>query len=207
MSLAEFVKKEGQGLKVPGSMLQWAEDPKAKSYPQSNWKLWRDAHMTSAGKSEDQVCDMNTYRAADKMVFTDPQGGGRIFGCGNWPNVGEPRFHVSRNGKYAGRWDAPPSSFALLRNHFMWHPDVFDIAGRVVEHLGLFSYVSVHARYGDFQFQNHRRVQDTLLKDGWLSMHSDGSALLQTQPSSENAIPVNDAWSALPFCSKPRAAG
>lgn len=96
-----------------------------------------------------------------------------MFSCGNWPNVGEPRFR--ENGR---KWNAPDSDFALLRNHFVWHPDAFDIASRVVAHLGLFNYVSMHARYGDFQFQKHKGPQQTLLSHGWLSRPS--ASLLET---------------------------
>jgi hypothetical protein len=169
MSLAEFLQKEGKQINAPEILTEWAKDSEKNDFPRAAWRELRAKTMTSAGSSDEKVCDMTTYEASHKMIYTDPADGARMFGCGNWPNVGEPRFHISKNGEYAGQWNAPPAAFMLLRNHFMWHPDAFDIASKVVDHLGTFKYVSVHARYGDFQFQNHKRVEDTLLHDGWLS--------------------------------------
>eukprot|EP00928_Gymnodinium_smaydae_P078815 TRINITY_DN62889_c0_g1_i1.p1 TRINITY_DN62889_c0_g1~~TRINITY_DN62889_c0_g1_i1.p1 ORF type:complete len:543 (+),score=107.30 TRINITY_DN62889_c0_g1_i1:166-1794(+) len=176
MSLAEFVQKEGENLGIPESVRKWAKS-NPDNQPGDEWNEWRQANMKSSGKEDLTVCNMESYLVEDKMVYTSPSTGARIFSCGNWPNVGEPRFRQGSIGTYGPAWNAPTEAFSMLRNHFIWHPDVFDIAGRVVQNLGLFKYVAVHARYGDFQFQNHRRPQDTLLKDGWLSLKQESASV------------------------------
>merc|ERR1719326_898291 len=78
---------------------------------------------------------------------------------------------MDSSGGHRQPWQTPTWAFPLLRNHFVWHPDAFDIASKVVDHLGLFSYVSMHIRYGDFQFQaNKENATRTILNQGWLSL-------------------------------------
>eukprot|EP00747_Dinoflagellata_sp_TGD_P182507 gnl/TRDRNA2_/TRDRNA2_36782_c0_seq1.p1 gnl/TRDRNA2_/TRDRNA2_36782_c0~~gnl/TRDRNA2_/TRDRNA2_36782_c0_seq1.p1 ORF type:complete len:500 (-),score=65.64 gnl/TRDRNA2_/TRDRNA2_36782_c0_seq1:65-1564(-) len=179
MSLKEFVEKEKGNLPIPSEVVQWASQPghaNDQIFPRILWKQFRKSNMASAGYSLKAVCDINSYRGPDRFVYTDPTDGDRIFTCGNWPNVGEPRFMDSAGGR-SKPWHTPNWAFSLLRNHFVWHPEAFDIASRVVDHLGLFSYVSAHVRYGDFQFQaNKTMATNTILKDGWLSLLQDDSA-------------------------------
>eukprot|EP00747_Dinoflagellata_sp_TGD_P165001 gnl/TRDRNA2_/TRDRNA2_185737_c0_seq1.p1 gnl/TRDRNA2_/TRDRNA2_185737_c0~~gnl/TRDRNA2_/TRDRNA2_185737_c0_seq1.p1 ORF type:complete len:492 (+),score=84.65 gnl/TRDRNA2_/TRDRNA2_185737_c0_seq1:41-1516(+) len=179
LSLREFLLKEKARLPgLPEVLFDWAAKGEDEKFPRKAWSQVRKEKFTNVGSDVDQeVCNMEKYRSylqADNLLYVDPDKSRGFFSCGNWPNVGEPKF---TKGRFSKRWNAPDSSFALLRNHFVWHDDAFDIASRVVEHLGIFNYISMHARYGDFQFQANKNATHTLLSNGWLS-------LLQTQSTS-----------------------
>jgi len=176
--LSKFLQLQPEDT-VPRILRRWADVREQVGlkhdgeFPARAWKGFRNVNFVAAGHNAETVCDMQTYRSDAKVLYQDPKISGRIFNCGNWPNVGEPRFAD----KFPHAWHTPDWSFKLLRNGFVWHSDAFDIAGRVVEHLGLFNYVSLHARYGDFQFQDGRGPEQTLLKNGWLS--KNGLSFLQ----------------------------
>jgi len=178
MSIKQFIQTEKDNYAMSEALLQFASgSDEDDEVPMSEWLTFRSGQMQSAGSDEDTVCDISTYMADTKMIYQDPSSGWRIFNCGNWPNVGEPRFHKGQEGK----WDVPDRDFALMRNHFIWHPDAYEIAGHVVESLGLFDYVSMHARYGDFQFQNHNNPKDTMLSpSGWLGSQADAVETFST---------------------------
>lgn len=165
--LAEFLRREQRHLDLPISLGNWAASEAADiKFPESDWKLFSKGHIKGVGADDRVVCDMASYRVQERILYTGPtHDSGRIFSCGNWPNVGEPRFTDGRQ-----VWPVPKWGFQLLRNHFVWHHDAFDIASRVVAHLGIFNYVALHARYGDFQFQEQKSPAETLLKTGWLSL-------------------------------------
>lgn len=180
LSMKEFIQRVHGKHKLPSQLVEWAASENDANFPKGIYEKFRREHMKSVGSDDEHVCDIARYQGSAKMLYQDPKQA-RIFSCGNWPNVGEPRFHHLG---YGHQWKTPSWAFELLRNNFVWHPDAFEIAGHVVEHLGLFSYVAMHARYGDFQFQAHKQPTDTLLNDGWLSTQSrgaDGSSLLQVQ--------------------------
>jgi hypothetical protein len=76
------------------------------------------------------------------LYMMTPAGRREGFFCGEWWKRGGPKENLKRHMK-DGDW-------ALLQHGFVWHEDAFDIAQRAVNYLGLFDYVAMHARYGDF---------------------------------------------------------
>ena len=56
------------------------------------------------------------------------------------------------------------AEWALLQHGFVWHPDVFAIATKAVSYLGLFDYVAMHARYGEFEEHKARRGSNVLFQ-------------------------------------------
>jgi len=181
ISIKQFIEREKDHYPIPSALLEYANSDEDTQLPSEEWKSFRANHMTDVGSEDEVVCDMETYKTEHKALFTSPLGGGRIFGCGNWPNVGEPNFH--QHGYTGGKWETPDWSFALLRNHFVWHPDVFEVAGHVVQELGLFSYIAMHARYGDFQFQSGNNPKTAMLAPtGWLGDGDGQGAVVNHDP-------------------------
>jgi hypothetical protein len=176
ISLAEFLQKELPRVnhKHAATLLKWAlrsDNVKSKdaAFPshlmhELRRNLYVDVAPGGQTRGDVEVCDMARYRGPQRVLYSS-QPGARIFSCGNWPNVGEPRFTDGS----PKAWSTPDWAMLLLRNHFVWHPDAFDIASRVVEHLGIWNYVAIHARYGDFQFQEAANPASTLLHNGWLA--------------------------------------
>lgn len=211
MSIKQFISSRRGRLEMPASLLEYAESSEGE-LPVSDWQIFKNQNMKGSGKNENEVCNLAFYKSDESMVYTDPweyaDGLGRIFGCGNWPNVGEPKFYEDDE---FTPWEVPQWAYELLRNNFVWHPDAFEIAGHVVQHLGIFNYVSMHARYGDFQFQTGNAPQQVLLGDhGWLAdspdtpislrgkKHSNPTSLLSTSAdivASTNHTKAAVGWS------------
>lgn len=116
---------------------------------------WPDVAQVSKFKilkgSLGKICDLSSYTSAEKVVYIQSTDQARLFGCGAWAHLGEPKMWEDSKPTHVKKWQPTPAAFSLLRNHFVWHPDVFAVAERVVGHLGLFNYTSLHARYGDFR--------------------------------------------------------
>jgi len=137
-------------------------------------KPGRDEYEAFATKHATTIlssCDVDQYMSEDRVIYVhdDLTKSARLFTCSNWPEIGQPRFMVK-----GGSLTIPSSYDALLRNHFVWHPEVFHLAARVVHSLGLFNYISMHARYNDFQFKEDREAPKVIMArwmdhfDRWL---------------------------------------
>jgi len=86
--------------------------------------------------------DYNAVSA--KILFMSGDGDRREgFSCGEWSERGGPKQELADGVGSRG--------YALLTHGFMWHDDAFQIAAKVVNYLGLFNYIALHARYNDFE--------------------------------------------------------
>merc|ERR1740121_1822398 len=89
------------------------------------------------------------------------------FDCAEWFLRGGPRLEL--------RKDMTDADWALLRHGFVWHRDAFEIAAKVIRYLGLFEYVAVHARYGDFAETQAERSADDIYNN-WKVMIDNATA-------------------------------
>jgi len=130
---------------------------------------WNEAR----GQAEQAPFKQDSYQLSDwslltgKFVFMD----GRrrdAFKMGQWWLRGGPRDELRR--------EITDADWGLLRHGFVWHQDAFSIAAKAVHHLGLFDYVAIHARYGDFaEHQAQRSPED--IYENWKSLIDNSSAL------------------------------
>jgi len=155
-----------RGLRVVTfGQFQSKEFPGSQVAPSSRkeWEEFASAHAAVVPAD----CDMSKTVLNDRVIYIhDKTGPGeesaRLFTCGNWPQMGQPRFTSADQ-----PWKTPAAGHMLLRNHFVWHPEVFQLASRVVSSLGLFQYMAVHARYNDFQFKEGREAPEAIV-DRWM---------------------------------------
>lgn len=81
----------------------------------------------------------------------------RPFECGEWWLRGAPRKGMQQQ--------MAEKDWALLRHGFVWHPDAFDIASKVVHFLGPFEYMALHARFGDFAETQAQSAASSMLQN------------------------------------------
>eukprot|EP00928_Gymnodinium_smaydae_P040346 TRINITY_DN27370_c0_g3_i1.p1 TRINITY_DN27370_c0_g3~~TRINITY_DN27370_c0_g3_i1.p1 ORF type:complete len:409 (+),score=40.63 TRINITY_DN27370_c0_g3_i1:31-1257(+) len=112
---------------------------------------WKEAvHQSAQSKTK---CDIGAYKKVTSK-FLMMSGEGKIregFDCGVWYQNGGPN-DVLKASMTNDEW-------GLLKHGFVWHADIFQVASKVVEFLGIFKYDALHARYNDFQF--HHDQQNT----------------------------------------------
>lgn len=132
---------------------------------------WDKARMQAQmlPKREDpDKCQMSEYATVSgKFLFLD---GDRRegFDCTEWWIQGSPRP--------AFRSEMNETNWALLTHGFVWHYDAFRIAAKAVDYLGLFNYVALHARYGDFAEKQATDRASNIL-DHWSSYIKAGTTL------------------------------
>jgi hypothetical protein len=107
-----------------------------------------EAATSKAGKVSGDGChDFKEFEAVpDEIMYIDGKVMRQGFKCGEWAKLGGPVT--------SWRASMAPENWALLTHGFVWHPDAFSIASKVVGHLGVFQYNALHARYGDLQYQD-----------------------------------------------------
>jgi hypothetical protein len=128
---------------------------------------WEQA-VAQAEKAHAEEAPLSDRSAlASKFVFMD--GGKREgFDMGQWWSQGGPRDEV--------RPEMTEVDWALLRHGFVWHQDVFSIAAKAVDYLGLFAYMALHARYGDFAEHQSQRSPDQIYEN-WRPLIANASAM------------------------------
>jgi len=104
---------------------------------------------------------------AGKFVFMSGENR-EGFDMGQWWLQGGPRDEV--------RPEMTEVDWGLLRHGFVWHQDVFSIAAKAVQYLGLFDYVALHARYGDFAEKQSQRTPDQIYEN-WRPLIANASAM------------------------------
>lgn len=112
-----------------------------------------------------EICDLSSWVAEDKFVYAEllSAADGRLFSCSEWARLGTVQLTQGDD-----VWTPSPQAMSVLHGGFVWHPDVFEIASLIVQDFGLFEYASLHARYGDFQFQFRNEVEPASeIVDNW----------------------------------------
>jgi hypothetical protein len=90
------------------------------------------------------------------------------FMCGEWWKQGGPKDTLKRH--------MGDAHWALLQHGFVWHEDAFNIAAKAVSYLGLFNYVAIHARYGDFVEKKAQQGPKEILQH-WKEYLPEGATL------------------------------
>jgi len=182
LTFEEFVEREKDDLTLPDFVLQ--DSPVAS--PNDVTSRWQDWATTNNNFEvvNGAACDLGRFTSDSKVLYavakTDNK---RIFSCGDWAAIGQPRFKM--NGQ---SWETPMESWRLLRNGFVWHPDAYREAARIVNKLGLFEYVALHARYNDFQFDDKRQPVDNVIESlGALLQLSEADESLGKSTQSEDS--------------------
>jgi hypothetical protein len=117
---------------------------------------WKDAMDKVESVNERSRCDMNAYKEVTSDLLY-MEGKRRIregFMCTEWWVMGSPKRKEQLTNE----------TWSLLTHAFVWHKDAFDIASVVVNHLGMFEYSALHARYGDFQYHEEQRKASKIFK-------------------------------------------
>lgn len=129
---------------------------------------WENAVHRAANPTSANRCSLAAYaKIPHQFVFLS--GHDRVpFSCGEWWNFGGPTADMKR--------DMREDGWTLLRQGFVWHDDVFNVAAKVVDYLGLFKYVAVHARYNDFQFHEAQKSSDSIFGK-WKPWLTSGTTL------------------------------
>jgi len=172
-TFCEFVDQNAERFKLPKCTDLLAAGPRTAQ----KWQgIAERAFKTVSGPTKVE-CDLSQYTGPEEVIYIRSIGNDdRLFACGQWAHLGEPQMRVDDSKQNLGSWEPPTEAFELLRNHFVWHPDVFDLAGRVVSKLGLFQYVSLHARYGDFQYADSRQSAAKILGGKFFESAEDKSS-------------------------------
>jgi len=130
--------------------------------------------MVQSGQMS-EFCDVDYYRQMDDqfLYLYGPKSGelGRVFLCSKWDDTGAPRLR--KGGEEMGN----PSEFVRLQHgHFAWRPEVFQLASKIIDDLGMWNYSSVHARYGDFQFEGAKEAPETIVQK-WFTSELGGKLM------------------------------
>jgi hypothetical protein len=116
-----------------------------------------------AGKVDGEACpslaDLKSVK--DDILYIDGQKQRQGFACGEWPQLGGPQKDL--------RTEMTNENWRLLTHGFVWHPDAFSIASKVVDQLGLFQYNALHGRYGDLQYQDVKTEPSKIFQN-WPSL-------------------------------------
>jgi len=129
-------------LKTMLSALTWTE------FQQRTGLTWEQATSQAVKVYSRKVHDceaLSEYKSVSTtLLFMSGDGDRREgFSCGVWSERGGPKPVLAK--------EVGDEGYALLTHGFMWHQDAFHIAAKVVNYLGLFDYVALHARYNDFE--------------------------------------------------------
>jgi hypothetical protein len=153
----------------------------AKEFEEKVWPLtWLEA-KAQAAKMKDEARPNNYDQKAmdcnnipeyksiqDKFLMMQSTGHREAFFCSKWWTQGGPKDTLKA---YMG-----DTEWALLHHGFVWHEDAFAIAGKVVNYLGLFDYVAMHARYGDFVEHDSQEGPRQILEN-WKEYLPNGTVL------------------------------
>jgi len=126
---------------------------------------WQDGqeHQTIVAPGKG-LCDLTSYVDGHRVYVPRRGEDGRLFGCSKWWDLGQLEFTEK-----GAEWPLSPQAQSLLKNNFVWHPDVFELAAPIINDLGMFNYNSLHARYGDLQFKEARQPADSIAEKWYLS--------------------------------------
>jgi len=149
-------------LKTMLPTLTWNE------FEQRTGLKWEEAKNQAVKVGSEKVADcgaLSEYNSVTaKFLFMSGDGDRREgFSCGEWYLRGGPKPVLAE--------DVGSRGYALLTHGFMWSDDAFQIAAKVVSHLGLFEYVALHARYNDFVANFGKQPEPQQVIDGlkpWL---------------------------------------
>jgi hypothetical protein len=143
-------------LKANLPTLTWEEFEKRRGLS------FKEAKAVAGTAKGDGCLRLKKFQAVEsEILYMDGQGLRQGFSCGEWFKLGGPQ-HEWRSNMTNENW-------ALLTHGFVWHPDVFSIASKVVDHLGIFNYNALHGRYGDLQYQNVKTEPKKIVKN-WPSL-------------------------------------
>jgi len=147
--------------------LTWQE------FAEKTGKDWATAKKESKNMAEFEDCSNlveSAFNVKEKIMFLD--GAKRQpFSCGEWWKLGGPNDGLRP--KFQDR------DWALLTHGFVWHPDAFDIASKVVNYLVLFQYNALHARYGDLQFTESKEEPSKIFAH-WPSLQNGAKLYVAT---------------------------
>jgi len=134
------------------------------------WQEARDqSEMAAQQQDYTASCHFSNWdKLTSKFVFMDGKMRREAFSCGEWWLRGGPRPEL--------RQELTEADWGLLRHGFVWHPDAFAIAAKAVRYLGLFDYLAIHARYGDFAEKQSQRRPDEIYEN-WRPLIENASAL------------------------------
>ncbi|CAK0889714.1 unnamed protein product [Prorocentrum cordatum] len=112
------------------------------------------------------LCDLSHWDAEDKFIYAHmvSDTDGRIFGCSKWWSLGTAQ--LKRDGE---PWTPSLQAVSMLHGGFVWHQDVFNMASLIVQDLGMYKYASLHARYGDFQFEDSKEPAGAIISTWFTS--------------------------------------
>jgi len=171
LTFQEFARKERQALELPA----WTVQDTFEGNQLKDWQDYALGHFKSPGKTHAEWCELSSYRSDATVIYANHYPEGRFLDCEKWFELGQPQFTEDAN-----PWQVPNSAYSLLRNHFVWHKDVFDLAAPIVQQLGLFGYVALHARFNDFKDFDPAAVQPAEgILSKWAETPMSGGALLQ----------------------------
>lgn len=123
--------------------------------------------------------NLKEYKAVESdILYMDGEKIRQGFSCGDWDGLGGPMLPEWRKTMQDNSWK-------LLTHGFVWHQDAFAIASLVVDHLGLFEYNALHARYGDFQFDSAKESPSQIFRN-WPSLVAPGVKSLYIATDSPN---------------------
>jgi len=174
LTFKEFAQREQKALNLPN----WTVQDELTDQQKVEWKSFAVRTFKMPGTDKASYCDLDTYNSDDAIIYADHDPNGRFLYCNRWYDLGQPEFTEAHK-----PWPVPNSAYSLLRNHFVWHKDVFELAAPIVHRLGLFQYVAMHARFGDFrQFAPDQIEPADSIVSKWVDTPSATGAgsLLQT---------------------------
>jgi len=171
LTFREFAQREQQALSLPG----WTVHEELEGQQKRDWVAFALANFTLPGKNHSEWCDVASYRSDAVVIYANHGTAGRLLECERWFELGQPSFTEAQR-----PWPVPNSAYSLLRNHFVWHKDVFELAAPIVRQLGLFQYVSIHARFNDFkEFEPEAVEPAEKIVSKWAETLSSEAALVQ----------------------------
>merc|ERR1712232_1101257 len=140
-------------LKTQIPTMTWAE------FQKQTGLSWREVTAKAVKVSNPSSCRIAPYKLLKDKQFLYMEGQQRRegFSCGEWWSRGAPKDTM--------RQQMTQLDWGVLTHGFVWHDDIFRLAARRVEHLGIFSYIAVHARYNDFQFKEARKSQEQIFEE------------------------------------------
>lgn len=118
---------------------------------------WEQASKSATQVADSDRCNIKAYlKVSNRILFMPGHKRREGFHCGEWWSRGGPKDDI-RKAMQEGSW-------AVLTHGFVWHQDMFHVAARAVQHLGIFDYVALHARYNDFQFKEARQGEANIFR-------------------------------------------
>jgi hypothetical protein len=127
----------------------WAEFTKLSGL------TWDEAMGKVVQVGETARCKFDDYKdVVAELLYMPGESVREGFMCTEWWVMGSPKRKEQLTNE----------TWSLLTHAFVWHKDAFDIASVVVNHLGMFEYSALHARYGDFQYHEEQRKASKIFK-------------------------------------------